>query len=168
MPYMHTESRRRMFSKPKYRVTKWPEYNAALQRRGDLTIWFTEEAEATWSAEKTGRRGGHPIYSDLAIETALTMRLVFKQALRQTVGLLRSLTGLPKLDDLHVPDYSTLSRRGQRLKVSIKVNRSANLAMHRYCPVVGKQIIRPHLTPNLPLCSAGAHLLTFLVGADLQ
>ena len=81
-------------------------------------------------AEKTGRRGGQPIYSDLAIETALTIRLVFKQALRQTVGLLRSLTGLLELDDLPVPDYSTLSRRGQRLKVSLKVKREANQPLH--------------------------------------
>ena len=130
MPYKHNESRRHKFSKPKYRVTNWPEYNAALQRRGDLTIWFTEEAQAAWLAEKTGRRGGQPVYSDLAIETALTIRLVFKQALRQTVGLLRSLTGLLELDDLPVPDYSTLSRRGQRLKVSLKVKREANQPLH--------------------------------------
>ena len=102
MPYKHNESRRHKFSKPKYRVTNWPEYNAALQRWGDLTIWFTEEAQSAWLAEKTGRRGGQPVYSDLAIETALAIRLVFKQALRQTAGLLRSLTGLLKLDDLQM------------------------------------------------------------------
>ena len=130
MSYQHNESRRHKFSKPKYRVTNWPKYNAALQRRGDLTIWFTEEAQAAWLAEKTGRRGGQLVYSDLAIEAALTIRLVFKQALRQTVGLLRSLTGLLDLDDLPVPDYSTLSRRGQCLKVSLKVKRAAHQPLH--------------------------------------
>ena len=25
-------------------MTKWPEYDAALVRRGSLTVWFTEEA----------------------------------------------------------------------------------------------------------------------------
>jgi hypothetical protein len=44
VPYKHNESRRHKFSKPKYKVTNWPEYNAALRRRGDITIWFTEEA----------------------------------------------------------------------------------------------------------------------------
>ena len=48
---------------------------------------------------KTGKRGAQPVYSDLAIETSLTLRLVFKQPLRQTTGLLRSLTALLKLDE---------------------------------------------------------------------
>jgi len=140
MPYKHNESRRHKFSKPKYRVTNWPEYNAALQRRGDLTIWFTGEAQRAWLAKKTGKRGGQTVYSELAIETALVIRLVFKQALRQTAGLLRSLTGLLKLDDLPVPDYSTLSRRGQRLKVSLKVKRLANQAMHILVDSTGLKI----------------------------
>ena len=35
-----------------------------------------------------GARGGQPIYSAIAKETALTLRLVFHQPLRQTEGLL--------------------------------------------------------------------------------
>jgi hypothetical protein len=99
MPYKHNDARRHKFSKAKYRVTNWSDYNAALQQRGSLTIWFTEEAQAGWLAVKTGNRGGQPVYSDLAIETSLTLRLVFKQPLRQTTGLLRSLTELLKLDE---------------------------------------------------------------------
>ncbi len=26
----------------KYRIRNWAEYNGALRRRGDLTIWFSE------------------------------------------------------------------------------------------------------------------------------
>ena len=77
-----------------------------------------------------GKRGAQPVYSDLAIETSLTLRLVFKQPLRQTTGLLRSLTALLKLDELPIPNYSTLSRRGQRLKVSLQVKRAANQPLH--------------------------------------
>jgi hypothetical protein len=29
-------------------VTNWPEYNKALRQRGDIMIWFTEEALAAW------------------------------------------------------------------------------------------------------------------------
>jgi hypothetical protein len=130
MPYKHNHARRHKFSKPKYRVTNWSDYNAALQQRGSLTIWFTEEAQAGWLAVKTGKRGAQPVYSDLAIETSLTLRLVFKQPLRQTTGLLRSLTAILKLDELPIPNYSTLSRRGQRLKVSLKVKRAANQPLH--------------------------------------
>jgi transposase len=130
MPYKHNHARRHKFSKPKYRLTNWSDYNAALQQRGSLTIWFTEEARAEWLAEKNGKRGAQPVYSDLAIETSLTLRLVFKQPLRQTTGLLRSLTALLKLDELPIPNYSTLSRRGQRLKVSLQVKRAANQPRH--------------------------------------
>ena len=49
----------------------------------------TEEAVAAWRAPATGERGGQPIYSAIAIETGLALRLVFHQPLRQTEGLLR-------------------------------------------------------------------------------
>jgi hypothetical protein len=54
-------------------------------------------------------RGGQPWYSPLAILTALTLRAVFRLALRQTEGFL----GL----NLAVPDHSTLSRRAETLDV---------------------------------------------------
>ena len=54
----------------KYRVRNWAEYNKGLRSRGDLTIWFAEEAIANWNADKTGKPGGQQVYSDMAIETA--------------------------------------------------------------------------------------------------
>ena len=63
-----------------------------LRRRGSLTVWFTEEAIEAWKAEPRTTRGGRPEYSALAsalaILTALTLRAVFRLALRQTEGLL--------------------------------------------------------------------------------
>jgi hypothetical protein len=59
-------------------------------KRGSLTVWFTQEAVAAWQAPATGKRGGQPIYSPPAIKTGLALRLVFRQPLRQTEGLLRS------------------------------------------------------------------------------
>jgi len=100
----------------KYRVTNWPDYDAALVRRGALTVWLTDEAIAAWRAPATGRRGGQPIYSALAIETALTIRLVFHQPLRQTEGLLRSIAEELGVD-IAIPDHTTLSRRGVGLTV---------------------------------------------------
>ena len=46
MPYKHNESRRHKINQPRYKVTNWADYNHALRRRGDITIWFTEEAIA--------------------------------------------------------------------------------------------------------------------------
>jgi len=52
-------------------VTKWLEYNEALRQRGDITIWFIEEALVAWHPAKTGARGRPQEDSDLGIETAL-------------------------------------------------------------------------------------------------
>jgi hypothetical protein len=57
VPFKHAENRRLKFTKPKYKVTNWPEYNDALRQRGDITIWFALEAIAQWHPTKTGARG---------------------------------------------------------------------------------------------------------------
>jgi hypothetical protein len=116
MPYKFNEGRRHKISKIKYRVTNWPEYDAALVRRGSLTIWLTDEAIAAWQAPATGKRGGQPVYSAIAIETSLALRLVFHQPLRQTEGLLRSIADVLKID-IAIPDHTTLSRRGGGLPI---------------------------------------------------
>src|SRR5215469_3371683 len=79
MPYKFHEGRRHKFPKARYWVANWPEYDAALVRRGSLTMWTTEEAVAACRAPATGERGGQPIYSALAIETGLALGLVFHQ-----------------------------------------------------------------------------------------
>src|SRR5215210_4767469 len=78
----------------RYRVTNWAAYDAALRARGSLTVWFTPEAVTAWAAAPRTRRGGQPSYSDLAITTALTLRAVFRLALRQTEGLIGSVLQL--------------------------------------------------------------------------
>ncbi|MCP4300576.1 MAG: IS5 family transposase [Gammaproteobacteria bacterium] len=106
------------YTKQRYRVRNWPEYEAGLRNRGDLTLWFSEEAIAAWRAPIGKKPGGQPVYSDLAIEAALTVRLVFGLALRQTEGFLRSVSALLNLE-LRIPDHSTLSRRSKGLNVPI-------------------------------------------------
>ncbi len=69
--------------KTKYRVTNWPEYERGLRSRGDITVWFSDEAREAWPPPKNRRRGGQPRYSNLAIVTALTLRMVFHLPLRQ-------------------------------------------------------------------------------------
>ena len=81
-----------------------------------MTVWFTDEAIAAWRAEPRTTRGGQPWYSPLAILTALTLRAVFRLALRQTEGLIGSILRLLGLE-LAVPDHTTLSRRGETLQV---------------------------------------------------
>ena len=90
MPFKHNASRRHRIGKMKFKVANWAEYEAGLRRRGSLTLWMTAEALSAWQAAKRTTRGGQPRYSDLAIETALTVGLVFGLRLRQTEGLLIS------------------------------------------------------------------------------
>lgn len=110
MPFKHCASRRHRIGKMKFQVTNCREYDAGLRRRGSLTLWLTPEALSSWRAPKRTTRGGQPRYSDLAIETALTLGLVFGLRLRQAEGLLASVLQLMGLD-LAVPDHTTLSRR---------------------------------------------------------
>tara|TARA_R110002096_G_C14547673_1_gene718977 strand:- start:454 stop:1284 length:831 start_codon:yes stop_codon:yes gene_type:complete len=71
-----------------------------------------------WDAVPTGRRGRQQTYSDAAIQTCLTMKVLFGMALRQTTGFVESLLRLVGLD-WSVPDFSTLSRRQKTLAVNI-------------------------------------------------
>src|SRR3954471_1657104 len=112
MPFKHNAARRHRIPRARYRVTNLPAYAAGLRRRGDLTLWLDEAAVAGWSAPKRSTPGGQPIYSDLAIELVLTLRLVFHLPLRQAEAFAGSILRLLGLD-LSVPDHSTLSRRGR-------------------------------------------------------
>ena len=68
----------------------------------------------------SGQRGGQRRYSDLAIETALTLRLLYHLPLRQAEGFLHALFGMMRLD-LSAPDYTTLSRRSQHLRRRLRL-----------------------------------------------
>ena len=88
MPFKAKAACRHHIPKQQHRVTNWAAYDAALRRCGSLTVWFTEAAIAAWRAEPRTTPGGQAHYSALAITTALTLRAVFRLALRQTEWLL--------------------------------------------------------------------------------
>ncbi|WP_454858121.1 IS5 family transposase [Rhizobium binxianense] len=117
MPYKFHASHRGKFRKAQYRVTNWPAYNESLRRRGDLTIWISDDVTQEWTAAPRRTRGGQRKYSDIAIEICLTLRVVFRLALRQTQGFMRSIATLMGVA-LPVPDFSTLSQRGKDLQVA--------------------------------------------------
>lgn len=106
-------------SKDTYRVNNWSQYNEGLKKRGSITLWISEEALREWRYQGEPRRGGQPTYSDLAIESCLTLRLLYHLPLRQTEGFVLSVFDLMHLA-LPVPDYSTLCRRAGGLLVALK------------------------------------------------
>jgi hypothetical protein len=108
----------RKYVKKVYRVRNWREYETGLRNRGSLTVWIalTDGELANWDAVrlKSRKPGRQRKYSDHAIETAITVSMVFGLASRQTEGFLRSLLGLLNLDN-EVPDHTTILRRKARL-----------------------------------------------------
>lgn len=116
MPFKVNADRRHHIPKQKRKVTNWAAYVASLRQRGSLTVWFTEEAIGAWRAAPRTTRGGQSWYSALAILTALTLKAVFRLALRQTQGLIGSIINLLGLT-LAIPDHSTVSRRAGTLDV---------------------------------------------------
>jgi hypothetical protein len=100
MPYKANEPRRHRIPTARYRIENWAGYDAALRRRGSLTIWVTPEAIAAWAPAATGRRGRPRDYSDVAIETTVMLRLALGRPWRQTEGMLGSIMGLLDLDPL--------------------------------------------------------------------
>jgi hypothetical protein len=91
--------------KQRYKVKNWLEYNQALVNRGSLTRWFEESQLERWrQPERTGYRGSPMIYSDWAIQCALTIREIFQCPLRVTEGFLKSLVKMLSLP-LKVPNY---------------------------------------------------------------
>src|SRR3954454_22528568 len=147
VPFKLNQDRRHHIPRQRRKVTNWPAYDASLRQRGSLTVWFTEEAVDASAAEPRTTRGGQPWYSPLAILTALTLRAVFRLALRQTEGLIGSIIHLLGLT-LAGPDSSTLSRR------------AATLDVPRPRPGTGTEPV--HLlvdSTGLKLCGAGEWLV---------
>jgi hypothetical protein len=105
----------------RYRVTNWREYNESLVRRGDVTLWFSDEALASWEHANQGVKVGRPYtYSDGAIECLLTLRELFRLPYRQTEGFGRALVKLLGVDAA-IPDFTSLAKRAAKLGVSLKV-----------------------------------------------
>lgn len=101
-----------------YKVKNWSEYNKSLVARGALTMWVTPEVLTSWQDTRPAQQGGQYVYSDLAIETLLTLKHLLKLPYRATQGFAQSLFDLLAID-LVVPDYSTLCRRTQSLSMKL-------------------------------------------------
>jgi len=146
LPFKLNQDRRHHIPRQKHRVTNSAAYDAALRQRGSLTVWFTDEAIEGWRAAPRTTPGGQPWYSSLAILTGLTLKAVFRLALRQTEGLIGSIIGLLGLE-LRVPDHSTLSRRAKTLEVPRPQPRRNGEPLHLLVDSTG-----------LRLCGAGEWL----------
>ncbi len=123
--------------KTKYRGRKGREYEAALVRRGDISIWLHPNAIRAGTPRPLGVRGRPRQTSELAVDTALTLRLVFGLPWRQTEGLLRSLLLLMRLP-LPPPDHTTLSRRAR--SSAVRADSRASDSIHLVVDATGLKV----------------------------
>lgn len=112
-------------TKPKYRTRNWKQYNTALINRGDITLWINPEVVKAWKAQSDGLPHKQKVYSELAIEVVLTLKILFKLPLRAAQGLVRTLIEIMQLE-LPCPHYSTLSRRAKTLKINLGVRKTGD------------------------------------------
>lgn len=132
--------KRKSEGKKKYKVRNWKEYNEALVNRGKVMFWITEEAMREWEEKRrTGKRGKPKFFSNTAIETALTLKEVFRLPLRQTEGFLTSI--FQRIGaSIKAPDHSTLSIRGETLSVSVRVRSVRKEALHIVVDSTGAKV----------------------------
>ncbi len=93
-------------------------------------------------------RAGNPAantYADMAIEAALTIRMVFHLPPRQTEGFLRALADMLDVE-IPIPDHTTLSRRLKKLG-EIRWQRSVGSSN---CETIPPTVGRPFETVSLP------------------
>lgn len=95
----------------------WKAYNAALERRGSLTLFLDEEVIAAWHAtSKTGMRGCPATYSDAAYAACYSFQMLYSMPLRQTRGFINSLMNLMNTG-LEAPSIASLSERRSHVTV---------------------------------------------------
>ena len=103
-----------------YKVKNWPDYNLSLKKRGSLEVWISDEIEELWYEKDVINDGtGKPKkYTEKSIELSYSLKLAFKQPLRQTEGFINSIFKMAGFE-AKCPDYSTLSRRCATLDLKI-------------------------------------------------
>jgi len=108
--------------KGKYRIKNWAQYNAGLIARGDVTMWIEPDLFTAAPELEVRTRGRPCVYADALVQMLLELKQVFHLPLRALQGFAQSLRKLA-FPSLPVPNYTTLSRRAQTLKVALPAQR---------------------------------------------
>jgi hypothetical protein len=118
MPNKYPQKKGWNVPKQKYKLTNWSDYSEALRRRGDITLWISEDVLLKWYEQERVYDGtGTPrLYTDFAITTCHEIRQVYRLPLRQCQGFIDSIFRILDIP-LSSPDYSVLSKRLKELKI---------------------------------------------------
>ncbi len=103
-----------------YRIRNWSQYNQSLINRGNITIWFSDDALSGWQSSKERQGRGRPEeFSDAAIECCLLLRSLYHLPLRATQGFIEGMVSLLDLE-IEAPDYTLLCKRAGNLSIALK------------------------------------------------
>lgn len=106
--------------KSHHKISNWSQYNKSLINRGAIRFWIDDKAITNWKCEERyGGKGRSNEFSDMAIETALMVKVVFNLSIRATERFINSIFSLMKVD-LSSPGYSCMSKRAKTLNVQYK------------------------------------------------
>jgi hypothetical protein len=112
------DTKRKKRNKKKYAVRNWSEYNKALIDRGRTMFHISVEALDAWVHPHTGTVGHPTVFTDLAIETCLTIQQICRLPLRSVQGVVEEMMQHLR-PELPVPTYTTLCKRGKTITVNI-------------------------------------------------
>jgi Transposase DDE domain len=99
----------------RYKVRNWSEYNESLKKRGNLSLWISEDAIQKWQSPRDPHFIGAPQqYSDDAILCAMALKVVYHLPYRQLVGFIFSMFFVMGLV-LKVPHFTTIAARAKLL-----------------------------------------------------
>src|SRR3972149_1895513 len=97
----------------------WRRVNEGLVRRGEilLDLRILDRWDSELERMNARKEGGRYVYPEIFVKLLGYVHLLFHLPYRQTEGVLE---GLRRFDSrIHVPDYSTIDRRVNRLGVRL-------------------------------------------------
>jgi hypothetical protein len=120
-------------------IKNWPEYNAGLVRRYDLTVHLSDETVVK-KPEPTGKRGRPVEYTDGLIELGLTLKAIYRLPYRGLEGFMLGLFKLGNCVDRSVPDYTTFCVRAPELEIAIRAAVASGEPLHLLVDSTGVKI----------------------------
>lgn len=125
------QRKQRKKKKAIYKVRNWSEYNKALVKRYDITVWIEKGIASVWEETVTEggkkKRGGQKQFSEQAIDCLSTLKELFHLTYRGVQGFGTSLLiGILQLS-IKVPDYTTINRRRKGLIVKLPTKNNGKI-----------------------------------------
>ena len=107
------------------------------------SFWFDEDVIDAWEHDNAAWKVGRPFtYSDVAVETLLTLRELFRLPYRQTEGLGRSLATLMNAEHRDSRLHVAAEASGEDERVQINVRDAARQPIHVVVDSTGVKVYR--------------------------